>query len=401
MPKRRANGEGSIYQRKDGKWCAQYIDCLGRKRYLYGKTQQTVRKKLQEAIRQSDAGISLEPKRISFASWVKEWLDVYQKPTIRDSTYSYNLKRWTVHIEPYFNRIQLKDIRTEHIQKFVNEKSEKRLDGKPGGYSPAMVRLLYLAIRGSLEKAVELGYIPKNPANSVNLKPNERKEKRIFSIEEQRRFEKCVREDITQYHNSSIFLLLLYTGMRIGEALGLQISDIDFDTYEIHVNRTAGTIDNESGQGKRFYMSLPKTKAGKRVIPMSETAADLLAEQIEYRTGMLNIMRQVWVERGIETKYADAGYIFITDCGNVANHANLKRKLDQLCEKSNIHPPITPHGLRHTFATRWIEAGLDVRTLADILGHTDIKMTLNTYTHALPEQKRRNMNAIDRWMKGN
>ncbi len=287
-----------------------------------------------------------------------------------------------------------------------NEKSEKRLDGKPGGYSPAMVRLLYLAIRGSLEKAVELGYIPKNPANSVNLKPNERKEKRIFSIEEQRRFEKCVREDITQYHNSSIFLLLLYTGMRIGEALGLQISDIDFDTYEIHVNRTAGTIDNESGQGKRFYMSLPKTKAGKRVIPMSETAADLLAGQIEYRNrlvdGMLvDGMRPVWLERGIETKYADEGYIYVTDCGNVLNYANLKRKLNQICKKADIHPRITPHGLRHTFATRWIEAGLDVRTLADILGHTDIKMTLNTYTHALPEQKRRNMNAIDRWMKGN
>ena len=75
MPKRRANGEGSIYQRKDGKWCAQYIDCLGKKRYLYGKTQQAVRKKLQEAIRQNDAGISLEPKRITFSAWVKEWLE--------------------------------------------------------------------------------------------------------------------------------------------------------------------------------------------------------------------------------------------------------------------------------------------------------------------------------------
>lgn len=398
MPKRRANGEGSIYQRKDGKWCAQYIDCLGKKRYLYGKTQQAVRKKLQEAIRQNDAGISLEPKRITFSAWVKEWLDVYQKPTIRESTYSYNLKRWTVHIEPYFNRIQLKDIRAEHIQKFVNEKAEKRLDGKPGGYSAEMVRLLYLAIRGSLEKAVELGYIPKNPANSVNLKAMEHTDKRIFSVEEQRRFEKRVREDIEQYHNSSIFLLLLYTGMRIGEALGLQISDIDFKTREIHINRTAGTIDNESGQGKRFYVSSPKTKAGKRIIPMSDTAADLLAGQIEYRNRLVDGMRPVWLERGIETRYADEGYIYVTDCGNVLNYANLKRKLNQICEKADIHPRITPHGLRHTFATRWIEAGLDVRSLAEILGHTDIKMTLNIYTHALPEQKRKNMNAIDKWM---
>ena len=286
MPKRRANGEGSIYQRKDGKWCAQYIDCLGKKRYLYGKTQQAVRKKLQEAIRQNDAGISLEPKRITFSAWVKEWLDVYQKPVLKESTYVGNLVHWRVHIEPYFNKIQLKDIRAEQIQRFVNEKSEKRRDGKPGGYSPSMVQLIYGLITGSLKKAVSLGYIPRNPAEGINVKPREHKDKRIFSVEEQRRFEKYIREDMERHPDSSIFLLLLYTGMRIGEALGLQISDIDFKEREIHINRTVGTITKESGYGSQFYVSTPKTKAGKRVIPMSDTVMELLAGQ-ELSSGQL------------------------------------------------------------------------------------------------------------------
>lgn len=398
MPKRRANGEGSIYQRKDGKWCAQYIDCLGKKRYLYGKTQQAVRKKLQEAIRQNDAGISLEPKRITFSAWVKEWLEVYQKPVLKESTYAGNLMRWRVHIEPYFNKIQLKDIRAEQIQKFVNEKSEKRLDGKPGGYSPSMIQLMYVLITGSLKKAASLGYIPRNPAEGINVKPREWKDKRIFSVEEQRRFEKCIREDMKRRPDSSIFLLLLYTGMRIGEALGLQISDIDFKAREIHINRTVGMITKESGHGNRFYVSTPKTKAGKRVIPMSDTVKELLAGQIEYRNRLVDGMRPRWEETGKSTEYADAGYIYITDGGEVINKTNLHRKLITFYKKTNISPRVSLHGMRHTFATRWLEAGLDVRSLAEILGHTDIKMTLNTYTHALPEQKRKNMSAIDKWM---
>ena len=398
MPKRRANGEGSIYQRKDGKWCAQYIDCLGKKRYLYGKTQQAVRKKLQEAIRQNDAGISLEPKRITFSAWVKEWLDVYQKPVLKESTYVGNLVHWRVHIEPYFNKIQLKDIRAEQIQRFVNEKSEKRRDGKPGAYSPSMVQLIYGLITGSLKKAVSLGYIPRNPAEGINVKPREHKDKRIFSVEEQRRFEKYIREDMERHPDSSIFLLLLYTGMRIGEALGLQISDIDFKEREIHINRTVGTITKESGYGSQFYVSTPKTKAGKRVIPMSDTVMELLAGQIEHRNRLVDGMRPRWEETGKSTEYADAGYIYITDGGGVINKTNLHQKLVTLCKKANISPYVSLHGSRHTFATRWLEAGLDVRSLAEILGHTDIKMTLNTYTHALPEQKRKNMSAIDKWM---
>lgn len=398
MPKRRANGEGSIYQRKDGKWCAQYIDCLGKKRYLYGKTQQAVRKKLQEAIRQSDAGISLEPKRITFSEWVKEWLDVYQKPVIRESTYTNSLNRWRLHIDPYFKSVQLKSVKTEHIQRYINEKLEKRLDGRPGGYSPSMVQLLYLLIDGALEKAVELDYIPKNPANGIKVRMREHKDKRIFTIEEQRRFENYVREDMKLHPNSSIFLLLLYTGMRVGEALGLQLSDVDMERREIHINRTAGVITKPSGSGIQFYVSPPKTKAGKRIIPMSDTAAAILAGQIEYRNSMVEAMRHVWLERGNSPELADAGYIYITDGGNVIIKANLDRKLNRLYELCGISPRVSLHGLRHTFATRWIEAGLDVRSLAEILGHTDIKMTLNTYTHALPEQKRKNMSAIDKWM---
>ena len=141
MPKRRANGEGSIYLRADGKWCAQYIDFNGRKRYLYGKTQQEVRRKLQDALRRKDDGYSLEPKAISVSDWVKEWLDNFKKPMLRESTYSASLLRWKHHIEPYFSKIKLNQLRAEQVQSFLNGKAVSRLDGKPGGYSVSMINL--------------------------------------------------------------------------------------------------------------------------------------------------------------------------------------------------------------------------------------------------------------------
>lgn len=398
MAKRRANGEGSIYQRKDGKWCSQYIDCFGAKKYFYGKTQQEVKKKLQEAIRQSNDGIALNPRKITVSAWVKEWLDTFQRPVIRESTYSYNLTRWRTHIEPYFSHIQLKDLRAEHVQRFLNEKATKRQDGRRGGYSASTVSLLYSALRCSLEKAVELGYIPKNPANSVQIRAREMAKKRILSLSEQQAFENCVKGDLSQWYNSSIFLLMLYTGMRVGEALGLQLSDVDLSKMEIKVCRTVGSIENTAGKGKKLYISSPKTKAGQRVIPLSETAAELLAAQIDKRNETVEQMRPIWQERGKTLDFADAGYIYLTDGGRLIDHPNLVRKLKQLCKKAGIEY-VTPHALRHSFATRWIEAGLDVRTLSDILGHRDVRMTLNIYTHALPEQKRKNMDALDAWLK--
>jgi len=393
MPKRRANGEGSIFVKKtdaNGKpisWAAQYTNNMGKVRTLYGKTQQIVKDRLKEAIRLSDTGVTLEPRRISFSDWTKEWLDVYHKPLVRGSTYINACVRWENHIAPYWRKVQLKDVRQETLQKYFNEKAEK--------YSPSTCAMFRDTIKGALEKAVELGYIPNNPANKVKIPARNYAEKRIFSVEEQKRYEQIVIKDLEYNYNSTIFLLMLCTGLRSGEALGMQIDDIDFENRELTVNRTVGVIP-KTGGGVRFYVNTPKTKAGRRTIPLSSKVAALLQMQIDKRNELVNHLRERWEERGQTTEYADAGYLYLTIQGNIINRANLDNKQDVLLSRSDISPRVTLHGLRHTFATRWLEAGLDVRSLAEILGHTDVKMTLNIYTHALPEQKRKNIDAMDR-----
>lgn len=398
MPKRRANGEGSIYQRKDGTWTAQYTDATGKKRYLYGKTQQIVRGKLKEAIRQTDAGIALEPKKTTFSDWVREWLEVYQRPVLRDSTFNHNMGRWRIHIAPYFGKVQLNDIRHEQLQRFFNEKMTKRLDGKPGGYAPAMCELLSNIIHGALGKAVELGYIPNNPADRLQLPRRVRAEKCVFTMDEQRRFEEQVRADMRNHPSSSIYLLMLYTGLRVGEAMGLQKSDIDFENREFHVRRTVGVIHTAEGKGVQFYVNDPKTKAGKRTIPMSEAVVRLLQEQIAKREELVACMADRWAAMGKSLDIVNAGYLYISPGGTVIYKANIDHRMGKLLEEAGIESHVTLHGLRHTFATRWIEAGLDVRSLAEILGHSDVKMTLNIYTHSLPEQRRKGMDAMGAWL---
>ncbi len=385
MAKRRANGEGSIFRRKDGLWAAQYTDNIGKVRTLYGKTQQIVKDKLKEALRLNDSGITLEPRKISFCDWIKEWLEVYHKPFVRGSTYINNCIRFENHIASYWGKVQLKSIRQETLQRYFNEKAEE--------FSSSSCFQLKNVISGALKKAVELGYIPNNPAVNVKLPSLNYAEKRIFTIEQQKTFEQIVVKDFEQDYNSSIFLLMLYTGLRIGEAIGLQIGDIDFENKEVSVNRTVGLISKPGG-GVRFYAHAPKTRAGKRKIPLSNKVASLLKMQIDKRNELVTLMCQIWEQKGQTLAYAEAGYIYMTSWGNVISKSNLDHKLDRLLGLANISPRVTMHGLRHTFATRWLEAGLDIRSLAEILGHNDVKMTLNIYTHALPEQKRKNMDAI-------
>lgn len=396
MPKRRANGEGSIYLRADGKWCAQYIDFNGRKRYLYGKTQQEVRKKLQDALRRKDDGYSLEPKSISVSDWVKEWLDNFKRPMLRESTYSASLLRWKHHIEPYFSKIKLTQLKAEQIQAFLNEKAVRRLDGKQGGYSVSMIGLLWLLIDGSLQKAVELGYIVKNPCDACTKIRGAKPEKRILTKEEQKRFESTVLSYSEKNPNAVILLLILRTGLRIGEALGLRISDISFENREIYVQRTVGYITKPEGTGVAFYVAPPKSKKGKRKIPLTENTIKLLQNLINERNNLINACMPRWKEKEKNLRFVDEGYLFLTSGGNVTFKHTVDRMLSMLYAQCNIiEPRVSLHGLRHTFATRWIEAGLDVRTLADILGHADVKLTLNTYAHALPEQKQRNLYALE------
>lgn len=391
MAKRRANGEGSIFQRKDGLWAAQYTDNTGKKRTLYGKTQQIVKNKLKEAIRESDSGMMVDKNKITFNAWMKEWLEVYVKPTRRKNTYAGYYCRIHDHIIPAFPKVLLKDVRTDMLQKFINEKGTGgRIDGKEGGLSTSVLHSMKMIISSALRQAEDNNLISINPAKKIKMPRKVRKDVSMLTREEQKKLEGSVMDSTSSI--SFAILLDLYTGLRLGELVALKLEDIDLAKKELRVRRSRSTVQI-SGTGKtEIIESEPKTAKGKRVIPLNDRIVKLLDKYIEERNATVEVMRSHWKSLG-STVWKDDGYLFLTRYGTVPEHTTMRDTLNRLLAKAEVKH-IKFHALRHTFATRCIESGFDIRTLADILGHSDVSMTLNVYSHAMADHKRSNMEKL-------
>lgn len=391
MAKRRANGEGSIYKRSDGTWCAQYTDYTGKKRYLYAKTQQAVKDKLKEAIKNKDLGILADAGKITFSTWMKEWLETYARPGIRANTYAAYYATIYTHIIPAFEDVKLKDLREDMLQRFINDLATTRKDGKPGGYKYGTCRRITARIYSALEKAVDLGMILKNPAKSLRLSPNDAKEKEILTKDEQARLEKAIVNSLTKDHNNVMFLLALYTGLRVGEIAGLCIKNIDLEKKELYVRQAMGRVQIPNEGTAPRVVDAPKTPSSIRTVPLPQFMVDRLKTFLMKREELINLLSEVWERDPLYSpKWFQGGFLFLSVHGNALEPSGIAKKLKTLTMEAGVKN-IGPHTLRHTFATRWLEAGYDVKSLSKILGHKDAKMTLNIYVHSLPEQQRSSM----------
>jgi len=407
MPKRRGDGEGTIVQRKDkdGKklnlWQAQFTDFTGKRRTVYGKTEKETLKKMREAQGNSDMGVSMDDNKVVFSDWISRWLEVYSRPNVKESTYSNYYILVHRHIVPAFAGAVLKDIKPATIQKFINDKSVGgRMDkvkdpdtgelvNKSGGLSKASLVQMRMLIFLSLKAAIDNGLILKNPAENINLPKSKAEDVQILSVEEQKRLEEVLIDDDNPL--SFCILLSLYTGMRVGELTALRVSDINLDEKELHVRQSAKRVyvrgDGKEKTKTQILFSDPKTEKSKRTIPLPDFIVDMLKKFIAERDGYAGVLADCYPD------WVDEGYMFITRYGDIQEQTNIRRIFRRRLAKAELKP-IKLHALRHTFASRCLEAGFDVKSLSDILGHTDIKMTLKVYTHSLQEQKRKNMERL-------
>lgn len=395
MPKRRANGEGSIYQRKDGLWAATYTDNAGKRRTLYGKTQQIVLKKLKEAIKQSDQGIKADKSKMKFADWMEEWLEDYAKLAVRPGTFGAYYRDIHRHVIPAFPNVLLKDLTADMLQKFFREKLEGgRLDRKQGGSSVRHLSHIRSRIHTALDQAVENGYIPVNVVRHTKLPKFPKPEVQILTVDEQKRLEAVA---LTDDNPLSFGIILdLYTGLRVGELAALKISDIDFHKKEIRVRRTVSRNQIPEHKGQKLFYNEPKTEKSNRTIPLPDFIMELLKRYVDERNKRVELMDGHWwgwKDEESAKAWVDEGFLFISRAGVTPEKQTFNSLLNKLLKKCGVDH-IKFHALRHTFATRCLEMGFDIKTLADILGHSDAKMTLNIYTHALDEQKRSNMDKL-------
>lgn len=369
MPRRGEN----IRKRKDGRWEARYPigrNEQGTKIYasVYGRTYREVKEKRQLALERNNLIVRSKDEYV-FKDVLQFWLEG-NRIRLKESTiyrYSYLIE---THILPGLGDMKVDQITGPVINRYLAEKSKSgRLDGK-GSLSPAYIRSIMLIVSSTLRFASENEMC--DPLHTqINKPPIQPREPAILSRELQNKLENYLLQDIDETKLG--VYISLYTGMRIGEICALSWEDVDLQNRVIYVRHTVARVRTEE-DGKvitKQIIDRPKTKASLRCIPI---CSNLLSVLVAY------------------AEHSRSEYV-VSNNPQFVRPRTYEYRYNRLLKLSNI-PHINYHALRHTFATRCIESGVDVKSLSEILGHANVSITLNTYVHSSIELKREQLEKL-------
>ena len=302
-----------------------------------------------------------------YKNWLNLWLENYVKPSNKERTYIRYEQLIRTHIVPKIGEINVNDLTPIVLQSFVTEllNSGNLRTGKE--LSPNFVNTVISVVQNSLKTANLAGIANEYTANKIKRPKTKEKQVDCFSVSEQKKIENYILQ--SGKDKLSGIVLCLYTGLRIGELLALTWSDIDFGKRLLFVSKTCH--DGNNGQNHIRIIDSPKTVTSRRVIPLPKQILPLL--------------------KGVK-KRSECEYI-VADRDKPVFVRSYQRTFELLLKKLHI-PHKGFHSLRHTFATRTIECGVDVKTLAELLGHKNATITLNRYAHSLLEHKVDMMNRL-------
>ena len=371
MAKKRANGEGSIRKRTDGRWegryTAGYHPETGKRiiKNVLGKTQAECKAKLSAAL-ESVKGIDVSrADEYTVATWLRSWYDIYAKPNVRVATadrYQLMVEQYTI---PRIGSIKLTKLTSRDLQKLYKELMENgRIDRKSGhgnpGLSSTTVRSLHLMLHNAFERAVKERLIPRNPTEDCIAPKIQKFEMQILQP-----------EHIKEYLNAAnarellpMFYLELVSGLRKGELVALQWSDLDEANCTISVSKQA-SWDTEGN----LILSRPKTGNSIREVSIPQDAVELLKQE--------------------HAKHPDNPWMFPSGRTGEMYHPDSVVTLHKRILKDAGLEHIRFHDLRHTFATLALQNGVDVKTVSSMLGHYDAGFTLRTYTHVTRQMQQK------------
>lgn len=300
-----------------------------------------------------------------------EWLDIYQKEHIKARTYSRYQGLITMHIVPALGDRNISELGRREIQEFLTQQKKDGNMRNGEKLSAASTNMMLSVLNLAFEYACDMEYIEENPCVRVRRTKAETKKIEAFTVEEQRAIESEIAgSDDRRLHG---ILLCLYTGLRIGELLGLTWSDVDFVRGVIRITKTVYREKDENGMWQ-LRVDTPKTKASDRVIPLPEYIVDMLRQ--DYET-------------------AQTPYVVENKKGERMSTRSYQYMFEKLTERAGVRK-LNFHALRHTFATRAIECGMDIKTVADIMGHQNASITLNRYAHCMLDHKIEMMQKLPR-----
>ena len=353
----------NIYKRRDGRYEGRYVvgkTATGKTRfgYIYGYQYTEVR---NELLRKKAGQLKKEEHAVRccgilLRDWIGRWLGNELLGSVKESSYQTYLRQINVHLLPALGHLPLSEVTPAVVHGFVTQ-----MEG--AGFAHSTVKGALRLLNAALRSAQEEGLILKNPCRKIHVQPKEAAEQRVLN-----RSEQDALRSAAMNQNDLPTLLSLYTGMRLGEVCALKWSDIDWEKKTITVRRTAqrtASMENREGRRTLLMISSPKSKRSHRILPVPDFLFALL-------------------KKSYPAADADA-YIFGRP-DRAAEPRTMQRHFQQLTRAlglSGVHF----HTLRHSFATRLMELGVDIQTISALLGHQSAKTTLDFYGHSLSEQQ--------------
>jgi integrase len=376
---RRGHGEGSIYQRSDGRWAASISLEGGKRKTFYGKTRKEVQEQLKAALHEQQKGTLVTGSQQKVGQFLTHWLENVHKQSIRPRTYERYEQIVRLHLVPGIGHHTLQKLTPQHLQSFYAKKLEE-------GLSTTTVISFHNVLHKALETAVRWNLISRNTCDLVSPPRRKRFEIQPLSIEQIQRFLAAARG----HRLEALFILALSTGMRRGELLGLKWQDINFQTGMLQVRRILTRIPSKL-PGKGYVEAEPKTDKGRRSILLPAFTLQALK---------LHQTRQSEAKLKAGEAWQDHDYVFCTSIGtHLSPTRDVLDQLKALLKKAEL-PEIRFHDLRHSSATMLLAIGVHPKIVQEILGHSQISMTMDTYSHVLPTMQQEAMNKLNETLQG-
>ncbi len=359
-----------ISQRKDGLYTARFTDRLGKRRQRYFKKLQECRQWLADAQFEDEHGGINASSDMTVTAWFDYWISEIKGKTVRWSTIQSHKDRYEKNIKELIGNMIISDVKPMHCQNVLNAMDNN-------AYAGSSMRRTKVTMSAMFSDALENDIIKYNPVTkSVKCPKKPGKQTRALTLEEQEKFLSVVKESVNRNH----FMFVLQTGIRSSELRGLRWEDVDFQNRIIHIRRNVTYDSNHN----KFIVGELKTNSGLRDIPMTQTAYNLL----------MNIMSKRTKRDEGDVPFEFADHIFLNRNERLTPNSNYDKCLERLCNRAGIEK-ISMHVLRHTFATRCIEAGMKPKTLQKILGHANISMTMDLYVHVTEDEKQKEMKKFE------
>ena len=387
--KNRVLKEGE-YQRSCGTYEFKWRDKSGGRHSISAVTLEELREKELDVLRDVLDGVKADKNNLTINDLYNSWVQL--KRGLKDNTFSNYKYMYTMFVEPDFGKRKIVDLKRSDIRSFYNYLADER------HVQINTIDCIHTVLHQVLELGVEDDYLRYNPSDNAlkelkKARNFEVTKRRALTVSEQELFEAYLSKQ-GQYHRwYPIFIIMLWTGMRVGEITGLRWSDIDLEDDTISVNHTLVYYDKRNDKRCTFAINTPKTAAGERIIPMLPKVKEAFLMEKQYQE-----------ECGLKSKAVVDGYrdfIFVNRFGNVQHQGTLNKALKRISRDCNfeildkphkkdtvILPKFSNHSLRHTFTTRMCEAGVNLKAMQEILGHADAETTMDIYAEATKELKK-------------